>query len=62
MHRWRRGRFRLPQLTGALTRNGYRSLGWEDAGRIEVGARADLVVVRHDSVRTAGAEPALNRR
>ncbi len=34
------------------------ALGVPDAGRIEVGARADLVAVRLDSVRTAGIEPA----
>jgi cytosine/adenosine deaminase-related metal-dependent hydrolase len=33
------------------------SLGWPDAGRLEPGARADLVAVRLDSVRTAGALP-----
>ena len=33
---------------------GHRSLGFEDAGRIEVGARAELVGVTVDSVRTAG--------
>jgi formiminoglutamate deiminase len=53
-----RGRFTLPQLVDALTVNGHRSLGWDDAGRIEVGARADLVAVRLDTVRTSGSEPA----
>jgi cytosine/adenosine deaminase-related metal-dependent hydrolase len=33
-------------------------LGWDDAGRLQVGARADLVAVRLDSVRTAGSAPA----
>jgi cytosine/adenosine deaminase-related metal-dependent hydrolase len=33
------------------------SLGWPDAGAIAVGQRADLVAVRLDTVRTAGAEP-----
>jgi cytosine/adenosine deaminase-related metal-dependent hydrolase len=33
------------------------SLGWADAGRLESGARADLVEVRRDSVRTAGVLP-----
>jgi cytosine/adenosine deaminase-related metal-dependent hydrolase len=33
------------------------SLGWAGAGRLEAGARADLVAVRRDSVRTAGALP-----
>ncbi len=30
------------------------SLGWDDAGRIAVGARADLVTIATDRVRTAG--------
>ncbi len=33
------------------------ALGWADAGRIAVGARADLVTVRLDSARTAGVPP-----
>nr|MDQ6937093.1 formimidoylglutamate deiminase [Actinomycetota bacterium] len=33
------------------------ALGWPDAGRIAVGARADLVAVRLDSVRTTGSAP-----
>ena len=41
-----------------MTVDGHRSLGWPDAGRLEVGARADLVAVRLDSVRTAGSAPA----
>jgi formiminoglutamate deiminase len=52
-----RGRFTPGQLADALTVNGHRSLGWNDAGRIEVGARADLVAIRLDSVRTSGSEP-----
>lgn len=35
------------------SRNGYRSLGWPDGGRIAVGQLADLVVLRFDSVRLA---------
>ena len=54
----RRGRFRPDELVRAMTSAGHRSLGWEDAGRLEVGARADLVAVRLDSVRTAGSSPA----
>ena len=50
-----RGRFRTDQLLAASTRHG--SLGWDDAGRLEVGARADLVAVRLDSRRTAGSAP-----
>jgi len=50
-----RGRFRPDELLSAATRHG--SLGWDDAGRLEVGARADLVAVRLDSPRTAGSAP-----
>ena len=32
-------------------------LGWPDAGRLARGCRADLVAVRTDTVRTAGAAP-----
>jgi formiminoglutamate deiminase len=53
-----RGRFRPEQLVRAATVDGHRSLGWPDAGRLEVGARGDLVAVRLDSVRTAGCAPA----
>lgn len=51
-----RGNFRPDELLSALT--GHASLGWPDAGTIAVGARADLVAVRADSVRTAGVDPA----
>ncbi len=50
-----RGRFRPDELLAAATRHG--SIGWHDAGRLEVGARADLVSVRLDSRRTAGSAP-----
>jgi formiminoglutamate deiminase len=50
-----RGRFRTDELLSAATR--HESLGWGDAGRLEVGARADLVAVRLDSRRTAGSAP-----
>jgi cytosine/adenosine deaminase-related metal-dependent hydrolase len=50
-----RGRFTPAELLAALTRHD--ALGWTDAGRIEVGMRADLVAVRADTVRTAGAAP-----
>ena len=50
-----RGRFRPDELMSAAT--GHDSLGWEDAGRLEVGMRADLVAVRLDSRRTAGSAP-----
>jgi formiminoglutamate deiminase len=51
----RRGRFTPAELVAAMT--AHSSLGWADAGRLAVGARADLVAVRRDSVRTAGALP-----
>ena len=51
-----RGRLQPEVLLGAAT--AHESIGWPDAGRIEVGARADLVAVRDDTVRTAGADPA----
>jgi len=49
-----RGHWSAPELLAAATADGHRSLGFPDAGRIKVGARADLVAVRLDSVRTAG--------
>ncbi len=51
----RRGCLRPPDLLAATT--DHASLGWPDAGRIEVGARADLVVVDLTSPRTAGCAP-----
>lgn len=53
----RRGTFAPDELLRAATEAGHRALGWTDAGRIEPGARADLVAVDLASVRTAGAEP-----
>jgi formiminoglutamate deiminase len=50
-----RGRFRPGALLGMLTRHD--SIGWPDAGRLETGARADLVAVRLDTTRTAGCAP-----
>jgi cytosine/adenosine deaminase-related metal-dependent hydrolase len=41
----------------ALTDAGQCAIGWHDAGRLEVGARADLVAVQLRSVRTAGSLP-----
>lgn len=52
-----RGHFCPTELVTALTAAGHRSLGWADAGRLEVGARADLVAVDLDSIRTAGSTP-----
>jgi formiminoglutamate deiminase len=51
-----RGRFAPQELLDAAT--AHVSLGWPDAGALTVGARADLVAVRLDSVRTAGIDPA----
>jgi formiminoglutamate deiminase len=51
----RRGRFTPAELLTMLTR--HEGIGWADAGRLAVGARADLVAVRLDTVRTAGADP-----
>jgi cytosine/adenosine deaminase-related metal-dependent hydrolase len=53
-----RGRFAPDELMDALTRAGHSSLGWPEAGRIEVGAPCDLVAVRLDTPRTAGVDPA----
>lgn len=53
-----RGHFPAAALLDAATRSGHAALGFPDAGRLEVGARADLVAVRLDSVRTAGTPPA----
>ncbi len=50
-----RGRFRPPELLAALTNHA--PMGHPDAGQLAVGAPADLVAVRLDSVRTAGADP-----
>src|SRR5204862_438160 len=52
----RPGRFTPAALLDALT--AHRAVGWPDAGRLEPGARADLVAVRLDTPRTAGADPA----
>ena len=54
----RRGVFTPAELVDAMTVNGHSALGWPDAGRIDVGAPADLVAVRLDSARTAGVDPA----
>jgi cytosine/adenosine deaminase-related metal-dependent hydrolase len=56
----RRGRFEAPTLLRAATVDGHRALGWPDAGTITVGARADLVAVALESVRTAGAGATLD--
>jgi formiminoglutamate deiminase len=53
----RRGTFSPGDLVESLTAAGHRALGWDDAGRLAVGRRADLVSVRTDTSRTAGAAP-----
>ena len=52
-----RGCFTPSELVAMGSGHGYRSLGWDDGGRIEVGALADFVVVDRESRRTAGARP-----
>lgn len=49
-----RGIHAATDLVDMATINGHRSLGWNDAGSIVVGNRADLVTISSDSVRTAG--------
>lgn len=51
-----RGRFTPAQLLEAAT--GHGSIGRPDAGRLAVGAPADLAVLSLDTVRTAGSDPA----
>lgn len=53
----KRGHFAPVDLLTAASTAGHAALGWTDAGRIAVGARADLVTVRLDSARTAGVPP-----
>jgi formiminoglutamate deiminase len=48
-----RGHFAPGELLAMGTR-GHRALGWDDAGRLEAGARADLVTVALDGPRMAG--------
>jgi formiminoglutamate deiminase len=49
-----RGHWSSSELLQAATANGHRSLGFDGVGRIEVGARADLVTLDTASPRTAG--------
>jgi formiminoglutamate deiminase len=51
-----RGRHPPASLLRAATGDGHACLGWPDAGRIEHGARADLVTLGLDSVRLAGTD------
>lgn len=50
-----RGHWPAAELLGAAF--AHDSLGWSDAGMLAVGARADLVTLATDSVRTAGFTP-----
>ncbi|MDA3626481.1 formimidoylglutamate deiminase [Saccharopolyspora sp. WRP15-2] len=52
-----RGHFSAGELLDAAAESGHRSLGWTDAGRLEVGARADFVAIDVGSTRLAGTEP-----
>jgi formiminoglutamate deiminase len=49
-----RGHWSAAELLAAGTRDGQASLGWDDAGEIAVGHRADLVTLDTASPRTAG--------
>lgn len=50
-----RGHWSAPELLQAGSATGHLSLGWDDAGVLAVGHRADLVTVDLRSPRTAGA-------
>ncbi len=49
-----RGHWQAAELVQAATTSGHASLGWDDAGAIAVGQRADLVTLDAASPRTAG--------
>jgi formiminoglutamate deiminase len=53
----RRGRFGQTDLLAALTAHGHTALGSTSPPGIAVGAPADLVAVRLDTVRTSGSRP-----
>ncbi len=50
-----RGHWSALELLAAATYDGHRSLGFDDAGRIAAGQRADLVGVDLDTIRTRGS-------
>jgi formiminoglutamate deiminase len=50
----RRGHWSAAELLAAATHQGHRSIGFDGAGRIAVGAPADLVTLDTASLRTAG--------
>ena len=49
-----RGHWSAPELLAAATQHGHASLGFDDAGAIAVGQRADLVTLDTTTPRTAG--------
>ena len=52
-----RGRFAPDELVRAATVDGHHSLGWDQVGQLAEGHGADFVVVRADTVNTAGTKP-----
>ncbi|MGV9698356.1 formimidoylglutamate deiminase [Streptomyces sp. NPDC003470] len=54
-----RGHWTAAALLRAATEDGHAALGWDDTGRIDAEARADLTTIALDSVRTAGPLPRL---
>jgi formiminoglutamate deiminase len=54
-----RGVIAAERLLRAATVDGQHALGWTDAGTLNVGARADLVAVDLESIRTAGGNAAV---
>ncbi|GAB3277395.1 formimidoylglutamate deiminase [Parasphingorhabdus pacifica] len=58
LHTETRGNFSVDELMTMAACAGHRSLGWPDAGRIAIGARADLVGLDPESPRIAGVPPA----
>ncbi|MFC9271158.1 formimidoylglutamate deiminase [Streptomyces zhihengii] len=54
-----RGHWTAAALLRAASADGHAALGWEEAGRLEQGALADLTTIALDSVRTAGPVPRL---
>ncbi|NUP23400.1 MAG: formimidoylglutamate deiminase [Streptomyces sp.] len=54
-----RGHWTAAALLRAASADGHAALGWDDAGILEPGARADFTTVALDSVRTAGPLPRL---
>jgi formiminoglutamate deiminase len=54
-----RGVIAAERMLRAASVDGQRALGWTDAGTLSVGARADLVAVDLESIRTAGGNAAV---